>query len=96
KSRANCEFFDADKIGSSLILRHWRPGDRFQPIGMGFSVKLQDLFMNQKILRSQRHRLIVGATSKGEVYWVEGLRLAERFKLDKKTIRVLKWCWDRV
>jgi len=96
KKRVNCEFFDADKIGKDLILRHWLPGDRFQPIGMDSPVKLQNLFTNQKILRSRRYRLIVGATPSGEVFWVEGLRLAERFKLDKYTTRRLKWCWKRL
>ncbi|MDB6064429.1 MAG: tRNA(Ile)-lysidine synthase [Pedosphaera sp.] len=96
KQGANCEYFDADAVGSALVLRHWRPGDRFQPIGMGVSAKLQDLFVNQKILRSRRHQLIVGAVAGGELFWVEGLRLAEQFKLHKKTIRLLKWCWDRL
>ncbi|NOS68783.1 MAG: tRNA lysidine(34) synthetase TilS, partial [Verrucomicrobia bacterium] len=43
------EFFDADKIGSRIVLRHWRAGDRFQPIGMEHFVKLQDWFTNRKI-----------------------------------------------
>jgi tRNA(Ile)-lysidine synthase len=93
---ANCEFFDAEKVGSSVILRHWRPGDRFQPLGMAFSVKLQDLFTNQKVLRAKRHQLILGESTAGELFWVEDMRLAERFKLDKSTIRLLKWRWQRV
>ena len=31
---AHTEFFDADAVGTSIVLRHWREGDRFQPIGM--------------------------------------------------------------
>ena len=38
----------------------------------------------------------LGATAAGELFWVEGLRLAERFKLDKSTVRGLKWQWKRV
>jgi tRNA(Ile)-lysidine synthase len=96
RSIPDCEFFDADKVGSPVVLRHWQPGDRFQPIGMTSACKLQDLFTNQKILRTRRHQLIVGATVSGELFWVEGLRLAERFKLDKKTRRQLKWVWKRL
>ncbi len=33
------EYFDADEVGSRVVLRHWRTGDRFQPIGVAFSVK---------------------------------------------------------
>lgn len=96
KPVVNCEYFDADKVGSSLVLRHWQPGDRFQPLGMGFPVKLQDLFTNKKVLRHKRHELIVGTSAGGELFWVEGLRLAEHFKVDKSTIRLLKWCWQRL
>ena len=96
KNGVNSEQFDADKVGQAIGLRHWRPGDRFQPIGMAGGVKLQDLFTNRKIPRDERHGLVVATTAAGELFWVEGLRLAERFKLDKNTVRGLKWCWERL
>ena len=89
------EYFDADKVGSTVCLRHWRPGDRFQPIGMPGPVKLQDLFTNQKVPRGRRRQLIMAANAKGEVFWVEGMRISERFKLTKETIRCLHWRWKR-
>jgi tRNA(Ile)-lysidine synthase len=96
KNGVNSEHFDADKVGHAIGLRHWRPGDRFQPIGMAGGVKLQDLFTNRKIPRAERRGLVVATTAGGELFWVEGLRLAERFKLDKNTVRGLKWCWERL
>jgi tRNA(Ile)-lysidine synthase len=92
----NHEIFDAAKVGSDIVLRHWRAGDRFQPIGMPKSVKLQDLFINLKVPRAMRHELLVGTTAGGEIFWVEGLRMAECFKLDKKTVYGLKWRWERL
>jgi tRNA(Ile)-lysidine synthase len=96
KPRVNGESFDADKLGSDIVLRHWRRGDRFQPIGLAAPAKLQDLFINQKIPRAQRHRLLVGTAAEGELFWVEGLRLGERFKLDKNTRYQLHWRWKQV
>jgi len=90
------ESFDADKVGSTIAVRHWRPGDRFQPIGMHSSVKLQDLFSNQKVPRAQRHQLAVATTAGGELFWVEGLRISEQFKLDKNTLRRLNWHWKNL
>ena len=90
---AGREIFDADKVGSQLVLRHWRPGDRFQPIGMSKPVKLQDLFTNRKIRRQQRHGLVVVTTPGGELVWVEKLRISERFKLSRRTNRRLLWRW---
>jgi len=95
KPRAGCEIFDANKVGSPILLRHWQPGDRFQPIGMAAAVKLQDLFINQKVPRTRRHELVVAATAKREVFWVEGLRISERFKLTEGTNRRLQWRWQR-
>lgn len=89
------EWFDSDKIGRKVVLRHWRPGDRFQPAGMGKPAKLQDLFANLKIPREHRHQLVVAATASGEIWWVEGLRISERFKLTPNTRRRLKWAWRR-
>ena len=95
KSRPGGESFDADKVGSAIVLRHWQPGDRFQPIGMAKAVKLQDLFINQKVLRAKRHKLLLAATTAGDILWVEGFRISERFKLDSHSLRQLKWCWRR-
>jgi tRNA(Ile)-lysidine synthase len=94
--RVNCECFDAGKVGRDIVLRHWLPGDRFQPIGMASPVKLQDLFTNQKIARAKRLGLMVGAVAAGDVFWVEGLRMGERFKLDKNTRYELIWRWKRL
>ncbi len=96
KAGVGGECFDADKVGSRVLLRHWRPGDRFHPIGMASPVKLQDFFTNQKVPRDQRRQLILGVTAKGEVFWVEGMRISERFKLTKRTIRGLQWRWKRL
>ena len=79
-----CEYFDADKVGAPIWLRCWQPGDRFQPIGTGSARKLQDLFTNLKVPRAERQRRVVAATRQGELFWVEGLRMAEKFKLDRR------------
>jgi tRNA(Ile)-lysidine synthase len=90
------EFFDADKLGAAICLRFWQPGDRFQPIGMRSSKKLQDLFTDAKVPKAERRRRIVGVTAQGDLFWVEGLRMAEKFKLDGATARRLEWRWKRL
>lgn len=91
----NTEYFDAGKVGRIIRLRHWRRGDRFHPTGMTASVKLQDLFANAKIPRDERHRLVVAEAENGQIFWVEGLRISELFKLNAKTQSRLKWHWRR-
>jgi tRNA(Ile)-lysidine synthase len=94
KPAAGTEFFDANKIGKEIVLRHWRAGDRFQPIGLRGAAKLQDLFTNAKVPREQRRQLVVAEAGSG-IFWVEGLRISENFKLTAKTERVLSWSWRR-
>jgi tRNA(Ile)-lysidine synthase len=88
------EFFDADKIGKQIVLRHWRAGDRFHPIGLSNAVKLQDLFTNARVPRELRHQLVLAEARSG-IFWVEGLRMSENFKLTAETQRVLTWRWRR-
>lgn len=91
----NREYFDADKVGKTILLRHWQPGDRFHPIGAETDSKLQDLFTNLKVNRAERHKRVVAVSQSGLIFWVEGLRISERFKLDKQTVRWLNWEWCR-
>ena len=95
KGVLNREIFDAERVGTHIILRHWQAGDRFQPIGMATAVKLQDWFTNRKISRERRHKLIVATTGRGEIFWVEGERIAEQFKLTSETRARLVWSWKR-
>ncbi len=90
------EVFDAGRVGAKIILRHWRPGDRFQPIGMSAAVKLQDWFTNQKVPRAQRRKLVVATTADGEIFWVEAQRIGEQFKLTAATRQRLIWGWCRL
>ncbi len=96
RSPHQTEFFDADKIGGEIILRHWRAGDRFWPIGLKSAVKLQDLFVNAKIPAARRRNLVLAATAGGEIFWVEGLRISEKFKLTPETKRQLVWNWSKI
>jgi tRNA(Ile)-lysidine synthase len=87
------EFFDADKIGGRMVLRHWHAGDRFQPIGLKSAAKLQDLFVNAKIPAARRRELVLAVAANGTIFWVEGLRIGEKFKLRPRTKRRLAWNW---
>lgn len=89
------EYIDADAVGEAVTLRHWRPGDRFQPIGLGGSAKLQDLFVNARVAPAVRRGLILAVTAGGEIFWVEGLRIGEVARVTEGTSRILEWRWQR-
>ncbi len=70
-------YIDAEVAGSALVLRSHEPGERFVPLGMTGSRKLQDFFVDEKVPRQMRDRIPVVADADGRVLWVIGHRLAE-------------------
>jgi tRNA(Ile)-lysidine synthase len=83
-------YLDLDRVGRSLWLRTRRPGDRFQPLGLGgHRVKLAGFLTNQKVPRRLRDRLPLLA-GPGGIVWVCGQRLDHRARLTDATARVLR------
>jgi tRNA(Ile)-lysidine synthase len=68
----------AAALGASATVRAWRKGDRMRPLGLGGTKTLQDLFTDRKIPRALRRTLPVVEVG-GEVAWVAGVALDERF-----------------
>lgn len=90
-----CERLDADLVGTKVRFRHWRPGDRFQPIGLGTAAKIQDLFTNARVPSAERRQRVLAETERAEIFWVEGLRIGECAKVRPATARILTWRWAR-
>jgi len=65
-------------LGGALTVRSWRDGDRMRPVGLGGTKTLQDLFTDAKVPRSLRRSLPV-VEAGGEIVWVAGVALDERF-----------------
>jgi tRNA(Ile)-lysidine synthase len=83
------ETFDADALGDGLTVRTWRAGDRFQPLGMDRTKKLQDFFVDAKIPRQQRGRTPLVCTADGHIVWVVGHRIGDAVKVTAATERVV-------
>ena len=81
---------DYDKLSFPLQLRKWQAGDRFHPIGMKGSRLLSDFLKDLKLSTSQKENVSVLLTADGEIVWVVGCRVDERFKVTEKTRSVLK------
>jgi tRNA(Ile)-lysidine synthase len=77
-------FMDADRITWPLIVRTWKPGDRFQPLGSYGTKKLQDFFTDSKIPRGQRNQIPLLCDSE-KICWIMGLRLDEGVKVTPET-----------
>jgi tRNA(Ile)-lysidine synthase len=82
-------YLDAGNVVRPLWLRTRRPGDRFQPLGMGGQVaKLADFLTNQKVPHAARDKLPLLITAWG-IAWVAGFRLDERARVNDSTTEIL-------
>jgi len=75
---------DRDALRSPVVLRNWRPGDRFQPLGHRNAHKLKRLLNRKHIDLSEREGWPV-LTSGEVLVWVRGFPVAAEFAAGEKT-----------
>lgn len=88
-SEATCERVDADRLVFPLSVRNWQQGDRFQPLGMQGQKKVSDFFIQHKIDRFEKERIPILINGNGEIIWIVGMRLDNRYKITENTKKVL-------
>jgi tRNA(Ile)-lysidine synthase len=80
---------DADTVGASVVVREPEPGERFRPVGGAGSKLVYDALAEAGVPASGRARRPVLSTGIGEVVWVVGYRVDERFRVTSRTRRYL-------
>jgi len=86
---ARTVFVDYEGLGKDLVIRNREEGDRFRPLGMKGTKKLQDLFVDEKIPVELRDAIPI-IESGGKIVWVAGVRLDDRVKVSKSTKKIVK------
>jgi tRNA(Ile)-lysidine synthase len=82
-------YLDADRIRYPLVLRNFRPGDRFIPLGMAGHKKVKDFFIDLKVPSETRASTPI-LTMEDTPIWVCGYRIDERFRVTPETVRILR------
>tara|TARA_B100001750_G_C15521244_1_gene611754 strand:+ start:1011 stop:2483 length:1473 start_codon:yes stop_codon:yes gene_type:complete len=83
------ENFDLDKIQFPIYVRSRQPGDRFQPLGMKSTKKLQDFFVDNGIPKRLRDSIPI-VVSGEKLLWIVGHRTSNWSKITKDTTDFLK------
>ncbi len=89
KNNGKVEFISTDGLTENFILRQWKFGDKFKPLGMKNFKKISDFLTDQKVSVSERKNQLV-LTNRNQIVWIVGLRIDDRFKLNSKTKKIYK------
>ncbi len=84
----NTAYFDYDKLELPLMFRHRVPGDKFIPFGMKHHKKLKDFFIDEKVSKFDRDKVIV-LTDNNNIIWICGKRIDNRVVITDETKNIL-------
>jgi tRNA(Ile)-lysidine synthase len=84
----NKAFLDLDTLQFPLEIRRWKAGDRFMPLGMNQFKKLSDFFIDEAYTLPEKEQCWL-ILSGGEIAWIPGRRIDNRFRIRPETKRVI-------
>lgn len=80
---------DYNTLQFPLIVRPWKHGDIFHPLGMKGRKKVSDLLIDFKVPIAIKKKVLV-LTTNNQIVWVIGYRIDERFKVSDTTKKILE------
>ncbi|MEM8764584.1 MAG: tRNA lysidine(34) synthetase TilS [Bacteroidota bacterium] len=88
-SSSDIVFLDKEKLNYPLLLRKWKNGDYFYPLGMLGKKKVSKYFKDEKVdvFAKQEQWLL---TSNGEIVWIIGRRMDRRFQVTENTQSIVR------
>lgn len=89
----NIAQLDSDQLVFPLIVRKWKPGEYFRPLGMQGMKKLSDFFIDQKLSIPEKENTWL-VLSDNKIVWIVGHRIDDRFKMTESTQRV--YCIEKM
>ena len=79
---------DYEKIKFPVIIRRWKEGDYFYPLGMKQKKKLSDYFIDKKYSRTDKENSFI-LESDGKIIWIAGDRIDNRFRITQSSKKAL-------
>lgn len=81
-------YLDRDCLKFPLLIRTWKNGDLFYPLGMDKKKKVSNFLIDEKISVPDKNKVLV-MESENNICWVVGYRMDDRFKITNQTKSIL-------
>ena len=101
KQPAGVLVMDAARIRFPFVIRRWRHGDWFIPIGMKGKKKISDLFADLKYDEFMKNDALMivdvqtsGLADAGHIAGVVGVRIDDRYKITETTEKIIRITLD--
>jgi tRNA(Ile)-lysidine synthase len=90
KTDQNLAWFDVDSLELPLVVRVRKPGERFNPLGMGgHSIKVSEFMINEKIPQRARGEWPLVLSGK-DVIWIPGIRQSDMGRITPTTKKLVR------
>jgi tRNA(Ile)-lysidine synthase len=89
KTPKTIALIDHDSIKFPLIIRKWKTGDFFYPLGLNGKKLISDYFIDNKFDSSEKENTFL-LCNENEIVWIIGHRIDERYKVKINSKNVLK------
>jgi tRNA(Ile)-lysidine synthase len=80
---------DSSLVNLPLVMRTWKEGDSLIPFGMNGHKNVSDILNEMKLPSHKKERAPV-IVSGNEIVWIPGYRIADKFRITKKTASVIR------
>ena len=83
------EYLDGEKVSFPLTLRKWKPGDRFQPLGMRGQKLVSDFLTDRKLDQEQKNNTYV-LLNGNEIMAVISQQINEKYKVKSDSDKIFR------
>ncbi len=94
QAHQNEAYLDGDALGNWVVMRRWRDGDRFCPLGSEGSTKVKSFLTDAHVSAAHKKEVPV-VDAAGKLAWIVGHRIDERFKVTEKTTNIVHLVWNK-
>lgn len=82
-------YIDGDKVAPPLLVRKWKAGDKFKPVGMNGAKAVGKFLRDRKVPAHQKKNVLVVEDKQKQIVGIFGFGCGETYRISSVTLRPL-------